>query len=287
MAIFARQAYDEGVGVSALLAIRFGLAAACFWAIVAVRRPRLPVGRDAVLAVGLGGVGYAAQAACYFAALTRLDASLVALLLYIHPVIVFLGAVAVGRDRADAARLTALAVAIGGAAMVLLGGAGVAGGLDGAGVALAIGAAVAYACYILVADRAVGRMDPFAVSAYLTTGATVTFGVAVLALGPGSVSAEGLAWIGAIALVSTVAAIALFFAALRAVGPTTTAIVSTLEPVVTVTLALLLLGEALGPLQVAGGALVVAASVLVARGASAQAAPPAAARPAALQPARG
>ena len=38
MAIFAKQAYAEGVGVTALLAARFVLAAAVFWAIVGARR---------------------------------------------------------------------------------------------------------------------------------------------------------------------------------------------------------------------------------------------------------
>lgn len=288
MAIFATQAYDAGLDVPSLLTIRFAIAAALFWAVVLVRRPKLPTGRDAVLAVALGAVGYALQAACYFAALTRIDASLTALLLYINPALVFTGAVVLGRDKADALRIAALVAALTGAALVLLGGGSGVGAPDPVGVALAVGAAVAYAAYILVADRAVARLDPFAVAAYLCTGATATFAIAVAAGGgPSPISAEGLGWAALIALVSTVAAVSTFFLALQLVGPSTAAIVSTLEPVVTVVLAIVLLGEGLGALQLAGGALVVGASVLVARGPSARSARRTAAREAAVDLARG
>ena len=46
---------------------------------------------------------------------------------------------------------------------------------------------------------------------------------------------------------STVVAISAFMTGLDAVGPATAAIVSTFEPVVTVSLAMLLFGERLGP----------------------------------------
>jgi drug/metabolite transporter (DMT)-like permease len=64
-------------------------------------------------------------------------------------------------------------------------------------------------------------------------------------------------------MVSTVAAVSLFFAGLKRVGPTTASILSTVEPVVTVLLAFLLFGELLGSLQLVGGALVVAAVVVL------------------------
>ena len=56
-----------------------------------------------------------------------------------------------------------------------------------------------------------------------------------------------------------------FFAGLKRVGPATASIASTLEPVVTVFLAWLLLGETLAPAQIAGGAIVLASAALLAR----------------------
>jgi len=63
-----------------------------------------------------------------------------------------------------------------------------------------------------------------------------------------------------IALVSTVGAVGLFFAGLQRVGPTAASI---LEPVVTVVLALLVFGESLRPVPLAGGALVLVAVLAV------------------------
>ncbi len=57
-------------------------------------------------------------------------------------------------------------------------------------------------------------------------------------------------------LVSTFAAISLFFAGLRRVGPTGTAILSTVQPLVTVLLAMLVFGELLGTVQLLRGVLV-------------------------------
>ena len=63
----------------------------------------------------------------------------------------------------------------------------------------------------------------------------------------------------------TAAAFTLTFAALARLGARHTSVVMTLEAVFTVALATLLLGEPLGPAQVAGGACVLAATVVVAR----------------------
>ena len=103
------------------------------------------------------------------------------------------------------------------------------------------------------------RVGPLVLSTILCTGAATTLTLAGLAggdLDPGGVSTTGYLWLAGLAVVSTVAAITLFFAGLRRVGPTTASILSTLEPVVTVALAFAVFGESLGPTQLAGGALV-------------------------------
>ena len=61
-------------------------------------------------------------------------------------------------------------------------------------------------------------------------------------------------------------AILAFLGGLARIGPTDTATVSTMEPVVTLLLAVALLGESLAPLQLLGGAGILAAVVWLARG---------------------
>jgi drug/metabolite transporter (DMT)-like permease len=269
MAIFAKEAYRSDVSVTTLLAVRFTLAACAFWVIIAARRARAttseaPTRRIVLVGLALGGVGYAAQSGAFFGALTHIDASLAALLLYTYPALVFGIAIVLGRERADRPRVIALGLATTGAALVLAGGG--AGALDPLGVVLALTAAVLYSVYILVSERVVGHIDAFLLGALITTGAAVTLSIAGLVSGSLRLDFEpaGWAWIAALGLGSTVIAISAFLAGLNLVGPATAAIVSTIEPVVTVALAMAFFAERLGAVQVVGGVLVLTAVVLLA-----------------------
>jgi drug/metabolite transporter (DMT)-like permease len=268
MAVFGKLAYDEGATVGTLLAVRFALAAAMFWALVlasgAARDVRALASRDAGVGLALGACGYAIQSGCFFAALERIDASLLSLLLYTFPSIVAAAAVALGRERINGPRLAALALASGGLTLVVAG-AG-AGALDPLGAALGLGAAVVYSTYILVSEGVAGRMRPTVLSALISTGAAVSLIAGTTLLGefrPDELTAAGWGWLACLAVVSTVTAISLFFAGLRRVGPTTASILATVEPLVTVLLAFLVFGETLGPIQILGGAFVLTAVVVL------------------------
>ena len=268
MAVFGKLAYGEGATVGTLLAVRFALAAALFWALVlaggAAREVRALGRRDLAAGLGLGAFGYALQSGCYFAALQRIDASLLSLLLYTFPAMVAAAAIALGRERLDARRLTALALALGGLVLVVAG-AGT-GALDPLGAALAIAAALVYTTYIIVSDGVVGRMRPQVLAALVCTGAAVSLTLGSAALGelrPGAVTMAGWSWLASLTVVSTVGAIVLFFAGLQRVGPTTASILATVEPLVTVVLAFLVFGERLGAVQLAGGVLVLSAVLVL------------------------
>jgi drug/metabolite transporter (DMT)-like permease len=268
MGIFGKLAYDEGATVGTLLAVRFLLAAALFWVLVvatrAARQLRTLSGRDVGIALALGAVGYSAQAGAYFAALQRLDAGLLSLLLYTFPAMVTVAAIALGRERASRRKAGALVVASAGLVLVLAG-AG-AGALDPVGTMLGVTAAVVYTTYILTSAGVAERVGPLLLSALVCTGAATTLTLATVFGGDmhlGDVSAAGFGWLAGIAVVSTVGAVSLFFAGLKRVGPTTASILSTAEPVTTVVLAFLAFGESLGPVQLAGGALVLAAALVL------------------------
>ncbi len=268
MGIFGKLAYEQGATVGTLLAVRFVLAATVFWGLVlatgAGRHLRTLRPRDIGLALGLGAVGYSAQAGAYFIALKRLDASLLSLLLYTFPAMVTVAAIALGREHASRRKTGALVLASGGLVLVLAG-AG-AGALDPIGVLLGIAAAVVYTMYILTSAGVADRVGPLLLSALVCTGAATTLTIATAVVGdlhPGAVTATGFGWLAAIAVVSTVGAVSLFFAGLKRVGPTTASILSTAEPVTTVVLAFLAFGESLSPVQLGGGAFVVGAVLVL------------------------
>ncbi len=265
MAIFGKLAYEAGVGVGDLLLVRFTVAAAVLLAIATATGALRGLPRRAVVTgLLMGGVGYAAQAGLFFLALERMDASILALLLYTYPAMVTVAAIAIGREKGSRRRTVALGIACTGTALVLLG-AGT-GALDPLATAMGLGAALTYTAYILIGDGVVGGIPALALAALVATGATTTFAVvSVMTGGPGLGFAPA-GWVAllAIALVSTVVAILAFFAGLARVGPSAASILSTLEPPVTVALAALAFGESLGAVQLAGGAMVLLAVVLLA-----------------------
>ena len=288
MAVFGKLAYDAGVAVDALLLVRFGIAAVVLLAVAGARGALRGLTRRTLLVgLAMGVFGYAAQSGLYFSALTRIDASLLALILYVYPVLVMAVAIAIGRERASRRRVWALGVALAGIALVLSGAA--AGRFDGFGALMALGAALTYTGYILVGDRLATAISPLALAALVCTGAAATFALAgALRGGPDlGFGAAGWGWLVALALVSTVGAILLFFAGMARVGPSVAAILSILEPVVTVVGAAAVFGEQLTAAQLFGGALVLAAVLVVqwpARAATAGPAPTARSTPVLVRP---
>jgi drug/metabolite transporter (DMT)-like permease len=96
-----------------------------------------------------------------------------------------------------------------------------------------------------------------------------TFGiVAVLAVAAGEpvlpAQVPTDAWFGllGIAVFSTAIAISAFYASTARIGAAQTALVSTVEPVWTITLATLFFGESLAPIQLLGGAFVIGGVIL-------------------------
>lgn len=259
--VLAKAAYGLGAAAPAVLGGRFALAALALWALVALRRPTMPPASLAIGAVALGAILYGGEATLYFAALERIDVSLVALIVAVYPVLVVAAAIAIGREQPSRARTLTLVAALAGTALVL-GGAQI-GAVSTLGLLLAALSAVGYAAYVLVADRFAGRMDGTLLAALVITGATVG-ALAYGAAGEGlRFTIDARAWlaIGALAALCTVMPIATFLIALPRVGPGTASILSTFEPVVAVALAAILLGETLGATQAAGAALVVGSIV--------------------------
>ena len=260
MPIFGRQAFAAGVELTPMLSLRFLLAAAMLWALIALRRRPLGSLRGVALGGLLGLCGYSVQAGLYFGSIQRIDVSLASLILYTYPALVTVAAFALGRERATRRKLAALALASSGVALVVGGGAGT---IDWVGAAMAFGCAVFYTGFILASDRVAATTSPLAFAAAVATGCAVGFTAVALLSGGIHASEEGVMWIALIASVSTVMPIVLFMAGLARVGASTASIASTVEPVITVVLAWIVLGELLGPLQLVGGALVLSAVVLL------------------------
>lgn len=260
MAIFGVWAQEDGIDTPALIFVRFAVASVILVAVMRVRGVPLPPLRACLPVAAMGGIGYVGQSYCYFLALEHAQASLVALLLYLFPAFVAVLAAVFLRERIGLVTGAALVLALVGTALVVGGGSG-----RPIGILLAIGAAVIYSVYITVGSVVTDGMDVVAVSTIVCVAAAVVCGaiVALLAVAgrPAAFPSSGRGWgtLMAIAVLCTVVAILAFFAGLALLGPTSTSVLSTLEPVVTVGLATWLLSETLTGVQAVGGTLVLVA----------------------------
>jgi drug/metabolite transporter (DMT)-like permease len=263
LAILAKLGYAQGLGSEQALAFRFLLAAFGMVALAFLvgQNPLRLERKRLILLLAMGGFGYCAQSLTYFIALRSLPASLVVLIAYIYPSLVVAAGWLFLHRAVSAKHLVALAASFVGLVM-LVGGAHFQ--LAWA-LVLAVASPVIYTAYILVGERVMGSVPALAASAVIITGAAIAFCVLAAIFNELALprTAGGWAVVVGLAVFPTMLAISLFLAGLPRVGASRAALLSTWEPVVTVALAVILLGDRLSLVQVLGGTLVLVAVIVV------------------------
>jgi drug/metabolite transporter (DMT)-like permease len=262
LAILGRYAYADGLDALTMMALRFSLAALLLLVLLIARREALPRGKTLARLIGMGAIGYVGQAFTYLTALKFASPGLVALLLYLYPVFVVILSAVWLREPITRLKLIALALALTGLALTV----GPAGG-QLSGILLAICAAAIYSVYILVGTQVMQQVSAIQSSLVIFFSAGVMSGLLMLVNGP-HLPRTGTGWVVILLIVilATVIPVGTFLAGLRRIGAANAAMLSTLEPVVTVLLAALLLGDVLNPITLLGGALILAAVLLLVRG---------------------
>jgi drug/metabolite transporter (DMT)-like permease len=280
-ALFAKPVYAAGVDWHVLMSWRFLIGAARSWALIASR----PSTRDALrrtsrrtilVAISLG-VLYTGNSGTYYAGLETVPASLAALIVFVYPAIVAVIALQVGQPLSGRRAWIALAIALSGVALAV-------GNIDQStappigGLLLIVASPFIYSIWIILAARLGGEdregvghdagdgADPIVAGAIMLTATAATYWVSALATGqevlPQQVPSAAWFGIAGVGIVSTFIAVQAFYAATHRIGAARASLISTVEPVWTIVLAGLLFGESLGPLQVVGGALILAAVVI-------------------------
>ena len=210
-----------------------------------------------------------------FIAFDRITVALALLGFYTYPAMVALVNVVSGREPFDRARVTALALALGGMAAVVASQLDPAAGIrmDAVGIGLALGAALSQTVYVTVSRDGYGQVPTeqaiFLVLLVTTIGATL---LALVTAGPASLVAPALDPEAVPLLLFTgtfAAAIPSlgFLSGIRAIGGLRAGILMLWEPVVGVALAAWLLAEGIVPIQVVGAIAILAAAVILQRAA--------------------
>jgi len=264
MAIFAKMIYVEHVTIPTILAFRFTIAAGLLWFYLYLTGVSLRVEkRDLPLILVLGALGYGSMSTCYFSSLQYISASMVAILLYTYPSFVTVLASFILKEAINRQKVLALLLSMLGMVIMLWPTKGIQ--LNLWGVALGLAAGIIYSIYIVLGGKISQRTEPKVFSAYIITGAAVSFFLYGLVTQEIVFSLSPFGWIAIslIAIFSTVVAIVTFFGSVNLIGASKASIVSTLEPLFTTILAIIFLGEHLTLLQGVGGILILSSVVLL------------------------
>ncbi|ANZ43472.1 multidrug DMT transporter permease [Lentzea guizhouensis] len=217
--------------------------------------------------VGMGVVGVAVTQVLYFAAIQRIPVATALLIEFLAPLMLVGYTWAVSRRTPAPVVLAGSVLAVGGLVLVI--GPGAITAVDPVGVAAAFGAAIGCSVYFVIAARPNEGLPPVALA-----GAGLLLAVPVLAV----VGATGLlpytatfgdltlmgtttAWwvpLGVVAVVGTALAYASGITASGILGSRLASFIALLEVVSAAVFAWLLLGQGLSPVQLAGGALILA-----------------------------
>jgi len=228
------------------------------------RRLRLPAA-DVGRMFALGILGVAASNYFYYLAIQRTNVATAIILQYTAPILVLLYTVARGRQRPTLQRVVAVGLAVAGIALVI--GIFSSGGfrLDTIGVMAALGAAVSFAIYNIGGHSILARYDRWTVLLYVILGASLFW---IVVNPPWKIVAahySGGQWLFLVlfSLLSVLAPFSFYFAGLQHLEPTRAIVVSCLEPVFSIVIAAVALGEVMRPLQTVGIVLVLVAIVVV------------------------
>jgi drug/metabolite transporter (DMT)-like permease len=261
---FSKRAYESGANTVGVLIVRFTIAAVLMFLIRQFSsgqrvwpQPRLMF--DLFL---LGAIGYSGAAFFYFTAIENMSTGVSIVIWYIYPVFVVLIGWALFKTKPKRQTIFSLISAMIGVAITV----GQPGNATTNGVILVLLSSITYTFYTLSGSRAFKKTDLYTGVTFVLTGAATAFWLYWL-LAPASTpvlfpqQTIGWIWIGALAIFATVLSTSTLFAGLKILGPNTTSVVNTVEPVLNIVAGILFLNEVFSVQQGVGAVFVVGALV--------------------------
>lgn len=260
----ARLAFDGGTGVLTLQIARFLVAAVGLWSWLAITGRIRPVPRariPLILAMVLLSTGASFG---YMTSVRSIPVPVASLTFFTFPLMVGPLAHLIGDERLTLRRVAALGVGFSGLALVLGGGLRDA---DPAGLAMAFGGGTCVAVSFQVSRRLTVDIAPTQLTATVAVGSGLLCGILLAVHGEIQLPGTAGGWVGVLGNATSYAVgLTCLFASIRHLGAVRTAVAINLEPVISVALATLVLGEILSATQMLGAAVVLGGIALAQSG---------------------
>ena len=259
--MFAFHIYNDGTDPIGLLLIRFCFATVLMFCWLKLRGISLPARKQLIQNL-LIGAGYAGAGLGYYNASHSATFSMAIILMFSFPAFVTLYSILFLKEPLTRIRMISLSLAISGVALAA--GNNLQGDLTS--VFWALLAAVSYGSAIIYGSHKAKPDNPIAAAAVILLGGSLLFLCASLFYEvtlPSSVT--GWSAMAGLAAFATIAPVALFISGSPRIGAANASTLSTLEPVVAVMVAVIVLDEHFSTELLFGGILVITAAVLLTR----------------------
>lgn len=247
--------YNGGTNAQTLISLRSVFSVAAMLVLLRVLHQPIRIGRKPMVIALASGAAYGGMLYSYFAAVNYLPVNLVIIIFAAYALLVGLIAATVGLECLTAAKLVCPSIALGGLTLAV----GTSfDGLDLGGILLAMGAAVAAALATVGSACAMRAAPTVSVLLYVMTGSVLALSLPLAVANDVHLPETAPGWVGlvGVAFCATFGTVA-FTAGVAKIGAVRAAMISNLEPVLGIALAVALLGESLSWPQAMGLVLVV------------------------------
>lgn len=265
--LFALPLYSAGIGVDSVLLWRYLLAVPVIGALMLARGRRFGRPRGEWAGLAVMGLLMAFSSLALFLSYCYIDAGIASTILFVYPLMVAVIMALFYHERLSAVTSLSIAVALAGIGLLYRGAPGGAS-LNLTGTLLSVGSALLYAVYIVAVNQSrMSRVPTLTLTFYVLLVGAAVFAVRAVMAGPVEMPplSRPLLWacVIGLAVLPTAVSFLCTTAAIQYIGSTPTAILGALEPVTAVFIGVVVFGETLGPRDIAGMIMILAAVTVV------------------------
>ncbi|MCB2308229.1 DMT family transporter [Clostridium estertheticum] len=264
MPILAKLSYNGGANAYSTLFLRFLFAAIMLFYYLKTKGISMKLTKkQSILILIIGVFGFTLTTSSLYMSYNYIGIGMASMIFYIYPSIVTILAYMFYKEKIYARKIISLIISLMGI-YILIDKTSVSFNIKG--IILALIAAVLYSVYVLGAsNKEFKNINSYVLTFYISCASATVMFIAAMTTNNFSIhiSFYALVAILLIAFISTVVALMAFLEGVRLIGPSKASILSTIEPIVSLILGIIILGEAISSRIIIGSIMIVLSVVIL------------------------